>query len=307
MIARIPSGWSYAQAATVPAVFLTAYFALADLARVSAGERVLVHAATGGVGMAAVQLARHWGLEVYATASPGKWETLRSMGFDDEHIANSRTVEFEQKFSAATGRRGHGRRTQLLDRRIRRCIAATLAPRRAIHRDGQDGHPRLRRGGGAASGCSVSSVRSSAEPGPDRVQRDPWRAVNTVRDRRAASASAAFLGHQTSIGGLSIPESSPPRRQGGAHRAQAARPRRHGADHGRHRRARDAARPASGDSSWCAQPATHQPKGPRGRRCRRDRIGADQARCVRTDRIVRRGGPRCVAGTARPRYRSSIR
>ena len=101
-IARIPSGWSYAQAAAVPAVFLTAYFALADLARVSAGERVLVHAATGGVGMAAVQLARHWGLEVYATASPGKWETLRSMGFDDDHIANSRTVEFEQKFSAAT-------------------------------------------------------------------------------------------------------------------------------------------------------------------------------------------------------------
>ena len=74
-IARIPSGWSYAQAATVPAVFLTAYYALADVARVSAGEWVLVHAATGGVGMAAVQLARHWGLDVYATASPGKWET----------------------------------------------------------------------------------------------------------------------------------------------------------------------------------------------------------------------------------------
>ena len=61
-----------------------------------------MHAATGGVGMAAVQLAKHWGLEVYATASPGKWEVLRSMGFDDNHIANSRTLEFEQKFSAAT-------------------------------------------------------------------------------------------------------------------------------------------------------------------------------------------------------------
>jgi hypothetical protein len=101
-IACVPSGWSYAQAATVPAVFLTAYHALARLARVSAGERVLVHAATGGVGMAAVQLAKHWGLEVYATASPGKWEVLRSMGFDDDHIANSRTLEFEQKFSLAT-------------------------------------------------------------------------------------------------------------------------------------------------------------------------------------------------------------
>jgi NADPH:quinone reductase-like Zn-dependent oxidoreductase/malonyl CoA-acyl carrier protein transacylase/nucleoside-diphosphate-sugar epimerase/acyl carrier protein len=105
-IAPIPSGWSFAQAAAVPAVFLTAYYALADLARVSAGERVLVHAATGGVGMAAVQLARHWGLEVYATASRGKWETLRSMGFDDDHIANSRTVDFERKFSAATDTAG---------------------------------------------------------------------------------------------------------------------------------------------------------------------------------------------------------
>ena len=101
-IVRIPSGWSFPQAATVPAVFLTAYFALAHVARVRAGERVLVHAATGGVGMAAVQLARHCGLDVYATASPGKWEILRGMGFDDNHIANSRTLEFEQKFCLAT-------------------------------------------------------------------------------------------------------------------------------------------------------------------------------------------------------------
>jgi acyl transferase domain-containing protein/NADPH:quinone reductase-like Zn-dependent oxidoreductase len=101
-IARIPSGWSYGQAAAVPVVFLTAYYVLARAARVSAGERVLVHAAAGGVGMAAVQLAKHWGLDVYATASPGKWEVLRSMGFDDNHIANSRTLEFEQKFRAAT-------------------------------------------------------------------------------------------------------------------------------------------------------------------------------------------------------------
>ena len=101
-IARIPSGWSYPQAASITAAFLTAYYAMAHLAHVSAGERVLVHAATGGFGMAAVQLARYWGLEVFATASPGKWETLRRLGFDDDHIANSRTVEFEQKFAVAT-------------------------------------------------------------------------------------------------------------------------------------------------------------------------------------------------------------
>jgi polyketide synthase 12 len=105
-IARVPSGWSYAQAASIPAVFLTVYYALAHLAHVSAGERLLVHAGTGGVGMAAAQLAKHWGLDVYVTASPGKWETLRSMGFDENHIANSRTLEFEQKFAAATDGKG---------------------------------------------------------------------------------------------------------------------------------------------------------------------------------------------------------
>ena len=101
-VARIPSGWSYAQAATVPAVFLTAYYALAHLARVSAGERVLVHAATGGVGMAAVQLARHWGLDVYATASPGKMGNPAQHGIRRRPHRELTHLEFEQKFSAAT-------------------------------------------------------------------------------------------------------------------------------------------------------------------------------------------------------------
>jgi polyketide synthase 7 len=56
--------------------------------------------------MAAVQLARHWGAEVFATASRSKWETLRAMGFDEDHIADSRTPGFEQKFLSITGGRG---------------------------------------------------------------------------------------------------------------------------------------------------------------------------------------------------------
>ena len=87
-------------------VFATAYYALVDLAAVEPGQRVLVHAAAGGVGMAAVQLARHLGLEVFATASRGKWDTLRAMGFDDDHIADSRSLEFEDKFRAVTAGRG---------------------------------------------------------------------------------------------------------------------------------------------------------------------------------------------------------
>ncbi|MBK3638404.1 SDR family NAD(P)-dependent oxidoreductase, partial [Streptomyces sp. MBT97] len=106
LLTRVPDGWSFEQAAAVPAVFLTAYIGLADLGGLSAGESVLVHAATGGVGMAAVQLARHWGAEVFATASEGKWDTLRAMGFDADHIASSRTLDFERKFHAATGGRG---------------------------------------------------------------------------------------------------------------------------------------------------------------------------------------------------------
>lgn len=99
LVTRVPQGWSMAQAAAVPVVFLTAYYGLSVLAGLRAGQRVLVHAATGGVGMAAVQLARHWGAEVYATASRGKWDTLRAMGFDDAHIGDSRTLDFEQKFA----------------------------------------------------------------------------------------------------------------------------------------------------------------------------------------------------------------
>ncbi|MEU3188924.1 SDR family NAD(P)-dependent oxidoreductase [Streptomyces sp. NPDC006923] len=106
MIAPIPAGWTYAAAATVPIVFMTAYYALRDLAALESGETLLVHAAAGGVGMAAVQLARHWGADVYGTASDGKWDTLRSLGLTDDHIASSRTLDFEKTFREATG--GHG-------------------------------------------------------------------------------------------------------------------------------------------------------------------------------------------------------
>ncbi|MFJ1766977.1 SDR family NAD(P)-dependent oxidoreductase [Amycolatopsis sp. NPDC088138] len=106
MCARIPSGWSYEEAASVPLVFLTAYFGLKELAGLHEGESVLVHAAAGGVGMAAVQIARHLGAEVYGTASPGKQHVLREAGLDDAHIANSRTLDFEQQFLATSDGRG---------------------------------------------------------------------------------------------------------------------------------------------------------------------------------------------------------
>ncbi len=105
-LARIPEGWSFVQGASVPVVFLTAFYGLVDLGGVGPGDRVLVHAAAGGVGMAAVQIARHLGAEVFATASPGKWGVLRSMGLDEAHIASSRTVEFKERFLQTSGGRG---------------------------------------------------------------------------------------------------------------------------------------------------------------------------------------------------------
>lgn len=102
LITTVPRGWSMQQAAGASAVFLTAVYGLSVLAGAKSGQRVLIHAATGGVGMAAVALARHWGLDVFATASRGKWDVLRAMGFDDAHIGDSRTLDFEEKFMATT-------------------------------------------------------------------------------------------------------------------------------------------------------------------------------------------------------------
>ncbi|TCO60869.1 type I polyketide synthase [Actinocrispum wychmicini] len=106
MLARMPAGWTFEQAASMPAVFLTAHHALIDLADLRPGESILVHAAAGGVGMAAVQLARHLGAEVYGTASPAKWDKLREAGFDDAHTANTRTLDFTEKFLTVTDGEG---------------------------------------------------------------------------------------------------------------------------------------------------------------------------------------------------------
>ncbi|MGV9853737.1 SDR family NAD(P)-dependent oxidoreductase, partial [Streptomyces sp. NPDC003442] len=105
-LVRMPDGWSFTEAASVPVVFVTALYALRELAGVRRGESLLVHSAAGGVGMAAVRLARAWGVEVFTTASDAKWDVLRGLGLDEAHIASSRTLEFEERFRAASGGRG---------------------------------------------------------------------------------------------------------------------------------------------------------------------------------------------------------
>ncbi len=105
-VAPIPAGWSFEQAAAIPVVFLTAHYGLGDLAELKQGERVLIHAAAGGVGMAATQFAQARGAEVFATASPAKWEALQEAGIPLERIASSRDLEFEGKFLEATDGEG---------------------------------------------------------------------------------------------------------------------------------------------------------------------------------------------------------
>nr|WP_234808375.1 type I polyketide synthase [Mycolicibacter kumamotonensis] len=106
LLAAVPGHCSFAEAATIPVVFLTAYYALHDLVDVRPGQRILIHAATGGLGMAVHTLAKAWGLEVFATASPSKWPVLRGLGLDQDHIASSRDLDFERRFRDATGGEG---------------------------------------------------------------------------------------------------------------------------------------------------------------------------------------------------------
>ncbi|GAB1639966.1 SDR family NAD(P)-dependent oxidoreductase [Krasilnikovia sp. MM14-A1259] len=106
LLAPVPDGWTMAQAAAAPVVYLTAWYALVELAGLREGESILVHAAAGGVGMAAVQLAHHLGARILATASPGKQAAVRDLGVDASQVASSRTTDFEATFRAVTG--GHG-------------------------------------------------------------------------------------------------------------------------------------------------------------------------------------------------------
>lgn len=103
-VVPMPENLSFAEAATMPVTFLTAYYALHTCGKMKAGEKVLVHAAAGGVGMAAVQLAQRAGVEVFGTASTGKWEHLKSMGVN--YIMNSRTLDFADEIMTYTDGQG---------------------------------------------------------------------------------------------------------------------------------------------------------------------------------------------------------
>ncbi|MFM6026527.1 MAG: zinc-binding dehydrogenase, partial [Dolichospermum sp.] len=104
LVVLLPTVLSFQEAATIPESFLTAYWSLHHLAKITPGKRVLIHAGAGGVGQAAVQLALQAGAEVFVTASPSKWETLKALGVKD--VMNSRTLDFAEEIMALTQGKG---------------------------------------------------------------------------------------------------------------------------------------------------------------------------------------------------------
>jgi acyl transferase domain-containing protein/NADPH:quinone reductase-like Zn-dependent oxidoreductase/acyl carrier protein len=102
LVVRKPEALTFAESATLPIAFLTAAYGLQRLARLEPGERVLIHAAAGGVGLAAVQIAQRIGAEVYATVgSAEKRHVLEALGV--RHVYNSRTLAFSDEILRDTG------------------------------------------------------------------------------------------------------------------------------------------------------------------------------------------------------------
>jgi NADPH:quinone reductase-like Zn-dependent oxidoreductase/SAM-dependent methyltransferase/acyl carrier protein len=104
-VRRIPNDLSFEEAATIPVVFMTSWHALKNVARLRKGERVLIHAGAGGVGMAAIQIAHYLGAEVIASAgSPAKRTLLQTLGV--KHVIDSRRGDFAEAVMELTDRRG---------------------------------------------------------------------------------------------------------------------------------------------------------------------------------------------------------
>jgi NADPH:quinone reductase-like Zn-dependent oxidoreductase len=97
----LPEAWSYEKGAALPVVYATAYAGLIRYGSVHEGERVLIHAAAGGVGIAATQIAKHLGAELYGTASASKHDAIR--GFGIQHAIDYRSQDPVKEIRRITG------------------------------------------------------------------------------------------------------------------------------------------------------------------------------------------------------------
>lgn len=104
-ITHKPENWSFEEAATIPTTFFTVYYALKHLAQIQPGEKILIHGAAGGVGIAAIQYARYCGAEIFATAGTDeKRDFVRLLGAD--HVMDSRSLAFSDQIMEITNDEG---------------------------------------------------------------------------------------------------------------------------------------------------------------------------------------------------------
>ena len=107
-VAKIPDGLSFTDAASIPVAFCTAYYALTDIGRLCEGESILIHAAAGGVGQAAIMLAQKVKAEVFATVGSLDKKSLimQTYGIPEDHIFSSRDTSFQQELMTMTSQKG---------------------------------------------------------------------------------------------------------------------------------------------------------------------------------------------------------
>lgn len=193
-VAPRPSHLTLEESCAVPVGYLTAYYGLVELGRLHAGDRVLIHAATGGVGLAAIELCRNVGAEIYATAgTPAKRERLKAMGID--HVYDSRTLDFARAVLDDTDGRGVD---IVLNSLVGAAIPAglsTLAPRgRFIEIGKRDVYADTRLGMAALKhniAVHVVDLAGLTEDDPDYVAELFRRVVTMVANRQLAALPVA--------------------------------------------------------------------------------------------------------------------
>lgn len=107
-VCKIPNEMSWEHAASIPIIYLTSYMCLYDVAHLQKGERILIHAGTGGVGQPAIMMAQHTGAEVFTTCSTEEKRNLLMDHYklDSDHILSSRDASFADAIMAQTGGAG---------------------------------------------------------------------------------------------------------------------------------------------------------------------------------------------------------
>ncbi len=142
----LPAGLTDAQAAAVTTATATAWYGLHDLARIKAGDKVLIHSATGGVGQAAIAIARAAGAEIFATAgSEQRRQLLRDMGI--EHVYDSRSIEFADQIRRDTDGYGVDIVLNSVTGAAQRAGLRTAGVRWPVRRDRQTRHLRRHQAG----------------------------------------------------------------------------------------------------------------------------------------------------------------